>query len=99
MNKYVSTNNNNEIKKNVYKIISILCILISISVWIINFALPKPTTLTLLTFYVSPLGFVMALIILIKYNCKQGILLAILNLIMFFSLFIIMGIGYTLYDF
>lgn len=78
-------------------IISILCILITIGGWIVNWIIKGPHTYLIdTTFIPGFIGFIMALIILIKDNFKLGIVLAILNFIMFFSLFIMMAIGYTL---
>ncbi|KEI08529.1 hypothetical protein Z958_12680 [Clostridium novyi B str. NCTC 9691] len=76
------------------KIISIGCVLISIISWI-------PNLCSILAFFwilsviLSPIGFIMSLIGLWKYNWLKGILVAILNVIMFFSFFIVMYIGYN----
>ncbi|QPW62175.1 hypothetical protein [Clostridium botulinum] len=78
------------------KIVSISCILISIVGWIPTFC-SILTPLWMVSVLVSPIGFIFSLIILIKYNWKLGILLALLNVIMFFSFFIVMHIGYTFF--
>ncbi|WP_052113150.1 hypothetical protein [Clostridium novyi] len=81
------------------KIISIGCILISILVWLPSFNIlfkfnPVKPTWTF-TFILGPIGFITSLIGVSKYKWLWGILLAILNAIMFFSFFILMYIGYN----
>ncbi|CAG7840604.1 hypothetical protein CLOHAE12215_02028 [Clostridium haemolyticum] len=76
------------------KLISIGCVLISIVSWIPNFC-SIPAFFWILSVILSPIGFIMSLIGLIKYNWIGGILVSLLNVIMFFSFFILMYIGYN----
>ncbi|CAG7838809.1 hypothetical protein CLOHAE12215_00176 [Clostridium haemolyticum] len=76
------------------KMISIGCVLISIVAWIPTLC-SILSRLWVLSVILSPIGFIMSLIGLCKYTWLKGILVAILNVIMFFSFFIVMYIGYN----
>ncbi|WP_379494933.1 hypothetical protein [Oceanobacillus longus] len=70
-----------------YKKISIICLLISISVWIPNIIFQIPAPFWMTTFLIAPIGILFAF-----FTKKSWLILA--NTAMFFSFFIFMFAGY-----
>lgn len=70
-----------------YKIISLVCLLICILVWIPNIVFQVASPLYLVTFILAPVGIVFAALIR-----KYWVIVA--NTLMFFSFFIFMYVGY-----
>ncbi|TXL57863.1 hypothetical protein FHP05_14750 [Cerasibacillus terrae] len=73
--------------KKKLKIISFICILLSILVWIPNVFFQIASPLWILTFIFSIIGAVLGIL-------AKKYILVIGNIVMFFSFFIIMFVGY-----
>ena len=73
--------------KNKLKVISTICIILCVLIWIPNIVFQIPSPFFLLNFIISSVGIVLAVLV------KSYWLIAI-NILMFFSFFIFMGIGY-----
>lgn len=76
-------------KEKIYKLLSISCLLLNILIWIPNIILEIPSPLWMLSFFIAPVGIVFSALI-------RNYLLIITNVIMFFSFFIFMAIGYII---
>lgn len=76
-----------EISEEKYKLSSIICLLISILIWIPNIIMKIASPLWILTFIISPIGIALA----VRIN---HYFLIIANSIMLLSFFIFMAIGY-----
>lgn len=73
-------------RKN-YQIISLLCIVLAVLAWILNVVFQIASTLWLATFVLGIIGAVFAAL-------GRNYWLLIGNIVMFFSFFILMAIGY-----
>ncbi|MDX8047025.1 hypothetical protein SH601_13610 [Gracilibacillus sp. S3-1-1] len=69
-----------------YKLISILCIVFCVLIWVPNVVFEVASPFWIATFVIATIGIVFAALI-------KNYLLIIANTIMFFSFFILMGIG------
>lgn len=74
-------------KNNRFRTLSFLCFAACVLVWLPNVMFQTASPFWLLTFIIAPIGIAFGL--LAKNKC-----LVILNIIMFFSFFILMAIGY-----
>lgn len=75
-------------KRN-YKIISLACLIISILVWVPNIVFQVASPLWIITFVLGIIGAVFAAL-------GKNYWLMLGNIIMFFSFFILMAIGYSM---
>lgn len=75
------------INKKKFKSLSLICLIVSVLVWVPNILFQVSSPLWILTFLIAPVGIVFAA--LIKKNW-----LIIMNTLMFFSFFIFMILGY-----
>ncbi|HBV23753.1 MAG TPA: hypothetical protein DEB42_08230 [Jeotgalicoccus sp.] len=74
-------------KINKFKSLAFICFLVCILLWIPNVIFQIPSPFWLLTFVVAPFGIAFGFLAKNKW-------LIILNIIMYFSFFILMAIGY-----
>ncbi len=79
-------------KEKIYKVLSISCLLLSILIWIPNIIFGISSPLWMLSFFIAPVGIMFSALI-------RNYLLIIANVIMFFSFFILMSIGYIINSF
>ncbi|WP_223701657.1 hypothetical protein [Sutcliffiella deserti] len=77
--------------KNALKILSLICFVICVLLWLPNVLLEVASPFWLLTFIIGPVGLVFGLL-------GKHYLLAVLNLIMTFSFFLFMYVGYYFLD-
>lgn len=73
--------------KKALKISSLVCFVICVLLWVPNVLLEVASPFWLLTFVIGPIGLAFGLV-------GKHYVLAILNLLMTFSFFLFMGIGY-----
>ncbi|WP_078552071.1 hypothetical protein [Bacillus alkalicellulosilyticus] len=76
-----------EKKRKLFFRLSVICILIGIATWIPNFILEYGYSYWLLTFIINPLGIIFGIL-------GRSIWTVIANIIMTFSFFILMYVGY-----
>lgn len=72
---------------NKFKRIAFICFILCVLIWIPNIIFQIPSPFLLFTFVISSIGIVLAVL------AKSYWLIA-MNVVMFFSFFIFMGIGY-----
>ncbi|MFB1052176.1 hypothetical protein [Paraliobacillus sp. JSM ZJ581] len=79
-------------KIKTYKILAVSCLLLNILIWIPNTVFAISSPFWMLSFFIAPIGIVFSALI-------KNYLLVTLNAIMFFSFFLLMGIGYIINSF
>lgn len=75
------------IKRSNFKLVSLTCLIVSLLVWVPNVLFQVSSPIWIATFIIGPIGIVFAA--LIKKNW-----LMVANILMFFSFFIFMFLGY-----